>query len=1782
MFDGCLQHCLEFVGVQPHHTGCTAAQLSEFICVDLLPFQGWAANPTLRDTIVRLLVVTHAAEVEVYTTAPPQDAQDAQDARGKANPPVRRRGGRAAGVPCPSRTDPPARRHVAPGEAVLLLDAGRVAWVEGDGGGGSGGAASLTSSVASKPPLPSSLSASPPEQQTHGGGDGGVVLFFVPSTDLRQRTLGFPIQNEKETMLASFVVESALLGWQRLPGTQEFKARYKTHLLTSGLAWLRQTQRVSTVYTYDEASRSVAYRYFPHFALPLTECEKREEQRDGDGGDGEDELHVYGEWGHASGAGRAPSAAMLSAPSSPLRRCSSGRRHYPLHHFFARQRSRAAGFPAGVFDLQLVRCVIQQSPERRLLLQDAAHAILAAHDFFRARWEELARCERMHMRQLMGAAGLRIVAASVSLRGYTRQVQLVIPAEDLAWKVPVAALLSAHAPAERSGGESEDIAERGGSEEGNEEDTGDGDSDGTNDGGERSGTEDEDAVAATAEATQGVSHFSTHQEQHEAVAVLRADANHPLELQAAFEAERRPFSLTAAVPRLRLQVSSKHRRKGLGHFLERYASTRSTLTTRYVLLRNSKVFTLVYAPREAKCESPPTAADGDATTVPEVMPDSSPSGATVSTLPAAATPPPPRTLRFAAADVRLPKGLSAYAVNVVLDVLTQAAPHHAASMPQLARRIDMTTLNRRIVPFLRQIGYVHTTAVAQRGHRHVGLVVLLPVDGETRSGTLSDAAKQAVLAAEAASTREEARLQSLQSIARGRAIQSDMVLRSVPAVPDDAPRSTFGERLQEVHPLTTKVVNRIMAMRNGYAQDVVHRSSRLHLELWSQHYRYPASGDGGARVRDVLARMSFSTFVIVVGLTQVDVGHVLNRADGVYEWSTPLSELPPSVYGWCTQAGAHMVAACLQELHTRRLLHLLLSAGHGESRNFLATAGDWETATYTLAPQCTTDGYTHHFIAAAPPPPTAAATLYACLRYWLPLWSARRRSPRRAAAQLFTAPANVGVAQVVALSKVLRQDPGTLAAQIYQSLEPTREPRRSADGDIGSSAAANATERVTAGRRSRGGRASSSSSSSPPSATPTGWVGRGGRAEGDAEGRHARHRWQRKTSRVDLGGPTVSAALDSALHNFAPLKRVEEVLQHVLRSRGVQLQQHPLYCVPAALPRWHSGVGGGVGGGTAATSSEFALAGAGQGGPVYNRLLNTTTTHMAGLAETLRAVRHAHAAEGGGPPRLRRSFAEALREEVESVYAPQAAAAASAATAAGGAAEVPAGTPSPSAPSPLPAARPVASTRTRATPSAESIFEVVTDLLRMIVLSDQAHYRASIARSLLTALAAPRLVARARACLQRLPSFRRGRRLHSRVPQLSLAPSPYVLPLGALRVAPRPCANLAALHQLAQEADAAACAAVGGRESASLQSAHATLCSLLHGVASPSPPPPPLQVLHQPSVEQASLAMPPNAVRRVMTQLPLPRLAWPAEAVAWERLRRPPPGTAEGRGATASARRGRKRGRTSAAERDEAEPPRVGASAAADRESDGDSDDAGGGGGGGGAAAARAEAETARLLYPARSILHVSDTPYLQDMPTDGTPTAEEQRAVEACRVAFSTAAATAAAPQSPMWPHHADGEGVPLRYPSIFHHVDGSWHTYMWHLVVHTVYRYILRVPGIHHAELQARVLASGVVSGRALLAVLHFLLDRRLLRCREECLAGPPAPTGDADAARRRSPFHSRKRHRHDDDGDDGCVLKSQELRGDPWRGTAYGNCSYHPTVPLEGLRLVLSPQLLQIAPS
>ncbi|KEG05711.1 hypothetical protein DQ04_19111010 [Trypanosoma grayi] len=85
--------------------------------------------------------------------------------------------------------------------------------------------------------------------------------------------------------------------------------------------------------------------------------------------------------------------------------------------------------------------------------------------------------------------------------------------------------------------------------------------------------------------------------------------------------------------------------------------------------------------------------------------------------------------------------------------------------------------------------------------------------------------------------------------------------------------------------------------------------------------------------------------------------------------------------------------------------------------------------------------------------------------------------------------------------------------------------------------------------------------------------------------------------------------------------------------------------------------------------------------------------------------------------------------------------------------------------------------------------------------------------------------------------------------------------------------------------------------------------------------------------------------------------------------------------------------------------------------------------------------------------------------------------------------------------------EALSLRFPSIFHHVDGSFHEFVWRSFLFAVYSLVHHSPGITEEQLVQRLKASGLVSSSACRVALEFLKASLVIVARRAVV-----PCGDA----------------------------------------------------------------------
>nr|CCC95055.1 unnamed protein product [Trypanosoma congolense IL3000] len=127
-------------------------------------------------------------------------------------------------------------------------------------------------------------------------------------------------------------------------------------------------------------------------------------------------------------------------------------------------------------------------------------------------------------------------------------------------------------------------------------------------------------------------------------------------------------------------------------------------------------------------------------------------------------------------------------------------------------------------------------------------------------------------------------------------------------------------------------------------------------------------------------------------------------------------------------------------------------------------------------------------------------------------------------------------------------------------------------------------------------------------------------------------------------------------------------------------------------------------------------------------------------------------------------------------------------------------------------------------------------------------------------------------------------------------------------------------------------------------------------------------------------------------------------------------------------------------------------------------------------------------LYPARSLLRPwKRLRYLDlaDIPVDPAPTPEQLHRARNVKIE-PTETATKAAPCS-------------LQFPSVFHHVDGSFHDFFWRSFLFAVYTVVHSSPGITEDQLIRELLLSGLVSRTACEVAVNFLTSSLVINARK-----------------------------------------------------------------------------------
>ncbi|KAG8345944.1 hypothetical protein ERJ75_001002400 [Trypanosoma vivax] len=306
--------------------------------------------------------------------------------------------------------------------------------------------------------------------------------------------------------------------------------------------------------------------------------------------------------------------------------------------------------------------------------------------------------------------------------------------------------------------------------------------------------------------------------------------------------------------------------------------------------------------------------------------------------------------------------------------------------------------------------------------------------------------------------------------------------------------------------------------------------------------------------------------------------------------------------------------------------------------------------------------------------------------------------------------------------------------------------------------------------------------------------------------------------------------------------------------------------------------------------------------------------------------------------------------------------------------------------------------------------ECLQDIIRMILLSDEAHYDAATAKALLSQFREEEV----HDCINWLlafPSFRSRTSATGRLPRIELSP---VLSLAPVSVASSSTHHLSVSARLAQHVASASLLAP--------QCGVHRLCvpTVLHPDGGPFESAP--RLTHQPFVhlESSGAETLQNAELAVLR---LPSFSWPPTA---------------------------KSERSSGAPLQPLRCPP--------------------------AARVPILAEGPDILHPSRALLRPWNRLVLlglRDITADPPPTAEEKERVRAATVAPSVEQGTMSSPM----------------FPSVFHHVDGSFHDFFWRSFLFAVYVFVQHSPGITEKQLEQQMRQSGLASSRSLKVAIEFL---------------------------------------------------------------------------------------------
>lgn len=1311
----------------------------------------------------------------------------------------------------------------------------------------------------------------------------------------------------------------------------------------------------------------------------------------------------------------------------------------PLDHFFQRSRRCPSVVVAPkspfsslvVLNLSLIKHIISTSPERKLLLQDAVDSVLKAHRCIPFRYHELPHTMKGRLVSLFEAAGLRVVIAQMTTaRGSVRQLKLVIPEED--WEV----FKDEQRLQKNVGGgvkkeqESDESASSSDEDETNQnEDVGQADRKGSDE-----NVLEQDQLLKAAQ----LPFFSS--------------PDFPRAVQFCKEAERRPIALVGSYPHVRL-ANQRPTARYLYQLVLRYHEMSNTINRCSGVL-SGKQFSLVFYPKD---ESTPETEQASEVTMKQEPLEDPQSSDTVTT--------------------KLPPGLSSYSVTKVMNAL-ESSTTKTVTFGYLASLLDITTLRRRVLPYLKEIGKIQTSGYTPPKHRRrIGIISLAGVE-------LTEELKaQVVEEYEAAGA-----LATASSLGKA-SVSIDKLPEMFSADPTSDARGKIENTVSTAKVLGT--MNRIFMCRNGYSRHGVHRAGRLHMELWRQYYQRTMDAvengkESGVDLKhmrtsleETYTNMSLSTFCVVIGMPQVDLGvfKELNQSPnardpvsppvlGQLQWSTKIADLSPSLREWCITQGTVTFCNAIKELASRNLircikrnqvvvLNPLLVISLHEIEVVLEPQGFVDQVKYTFYDE--NEEY------------TAGRTAHALLLYWEYIWKNVTHHPflyysqSRQHIDVAELEKHLTLAKTIVASKFFRLDVSVLGELVFQRCGrriPRKRRNRFTDFFLDSNEAKKSKTSVKIGITALD--------------RSTSMVTRIGR--------------------VDVTGETVSRVIRVALESDMPINNIVLVTSAVSRATRKNQSTNPLLTVYNRLSRasvYHLAHLTRLA--TAKYFSELENPGKRQ-----NAVARNAKEEQEELHQALRRILSPDVANDTNDTTLSRENPDPLQDVLvaseqetnvsdEKTYQTQSLADSST---------------SPAAENSI----------------SEELFEVLLDAFRCILLTDQSHYKPNVAKELIGAFP-PMEVARARRYLLQKRCFTRGN-ARGRIPLITLSEGLSIISPATIRRLPNPCTNTLLAHDWVNTWEEITVATRGVEQ---------------HSMV----PPRPGSTIHQESVNG-------DRGRDDGENLPLlrmkkrpktvdVRLSEPIQLHAQQLMQSDDmlvslncPSFSFSNVAFALD------GQHCAEKRVNEKSLR----------------------------------KTTRILYPARimtysvkevttgspsrvprrAILMAAD-----NCPGDPSPSEQQKQAVEKMIESIKNGVTPSSCSNST-----AD---CPLPYPSIFHHVDGASHQYVWKIFLEVLLRYVSRVPGISYNNLKEVITEDGVIGRRSFDAGIMHLLHCGDLIARE--MWTPSSQTLGTDNESSQSPFAPARKRRRETQDDE-----THETDGRPfmpsssiWENTPLSKLCFYP---------------------